>query len=51
MNELTSPAFALACGVRCVPRDLFFEGEGEGDERNVTRIRDRWHVNAGVRAV
>ena len=44
MNELTCPAFTLACGgVRCVPRTIF---EGGGDVRNATQIRDSWHVNA-----
>jgi hypothetical protein len=43
MDELTCPAFTLACGVRYVPRTIF---EGKGDVRNVTQIHDRWHVDA-----
>ena len=47
MNELTSPAFSSCVCVRCVLRTFFLERGGT--LRNVTQIRDRWHVSAGAR--
>ena len=45
MNELTCPAFTLACGGDSVRAEDYFRGGG-GDVQNVSQIRDRWHVNA-----